>query len=154
MKVIKKILIGLGVFFLFFIVIVIFLVNSSSEFKEKHQDFAVNYTKEFSQNWDISAVSSKTTNGMLSQINTPNGKHALNVFKRFGSFIEATDIELDNYSSHAGGPTIGIFKFKAEFKNAKTLVTVTVHEIDDNVKVHSFHVNPIGKIKKSGEVAA
>ena len=154
MKVIKKILVGLGIVFVLFIVLAIFLAGSSSEFKEKHQAFVINYTHEFSKNWEINSVSTETTNGMLSQINTPNGKHALSVFSTFGEFVEATDIELHNYSTNAGGPTVGVFKFKAQFKNANTLVTVTVQEIDGAVKVHGFHIDPIGNILPSSEFNA
>jgi len=154
MKVIKKVLVGLGVLFVLFICLAIFLAGSSSEFEEKHKEFVLNYTEEFSKGWEINSVSPITTNGMLSQINTPNGKHALNVFRTFGIFIEATDFELFNYSSHAGGPTVGIFKFKAQFKNANTLVTVTVHEVDEVVKVHGFHIDPIGDISTSNEFKA
>ena len=154
MKIIKKILIGLGAFFVLFIVLAIFIASSSSEFKDKHQEFALNYTIEFSKKWKIDSVSSLTTNGMLSQINTPNGKHALNVFKKLGEFVDATDFELHNYSAHTGGPTVGVFKFKAKFKNANTLVTVTVHEIEGEPKVHGFHVDPIGEINSSNEIKA
>ena len=154
MGVLKKILIGLGVIFILFIGLAIFLAGSSTEFKEKHQDFVISYTKEFSQNWEVSSVSSIMTNGMLSQINTPNGKHAINVFKSFGAFEKASDLELHNYSTHSGGPTVGVFKFKAKFKNANTLVTVTVHEIEGVVKVHGFHVDPIGDIFLPSEFKA
>ncbi len=154
MKIVKKILVGLGVLFVLFIGLAIYLAGSSSEFERKHQDFVINYTREFSRGWEINSVSAITTNDMLSQINTPNGKHALNVFRTFGEFIEATDIELHNYSTHAGGPTVGIFKFKARFKNANTLVTVTVHEIEESVKVHGFHIDPIGEISAPSEFKA
>lgn len=154
MEILKKILIGLGVVFVLFVGLAIFLAGSSTEFKEKHQDFVVNYTRDFSQSWEVSAVSSIMTNGMLTQINTPNGKHAINVFRSLGAFVQATDFELHNYSTHAGGPTVGVFKFKATFKNANTLVTVTVHEIEGDIKIHGFHIDPIGEISLPSEYKA
>lgn len=152
MKIIKNILTGLGVLLVLIIVLIIFLAGASSEFKEKHQEFVISYTKTLSEDWDFSTVSTQTTNDMLSILDTPNGRHAIRVFKSLGKLVEITDMELQNYSTHAGGPSVGIFKFKAHFKNANTLVTVTVHDIDGVAKVHSFHVDPISIISKPDEI--
>lgn len=154
MKLIKKILMGLGVVFILFIALAIFLTGSSYQFRQKHEQFVRDYTHEFSQSWVINNVSAKTTNDMLQQINTPNGKQAVSIFRSLGGLVEISDMELQNYSTNAGGPTVGVFNFKASFENADTIVTVTVHENDDAVKVDGFHVNPIGDISPAKEITA
>jgi len=154
MKLIKNILIGFGAIFVLIIGLFIFVAGSSSEFKDKHEQFVKDYTREFSKNWEIENISLRTTNDLLAQINTTKGKQAVNVFRSLGKLLEISDMELGNYNSRVGGPTTGEFKFKASFENAKTIVTVTIREVDDKVKVQGFHVNPIGSILQPKEVKA
>lgn len=154
MKVLKNILITLGTIFLLFVALAIFLFSSSSEFKERNQGFVENYTKEFSQKWDVKSVSDKSTNGLLASINTPNGKQAISFFSSLGKLKSISDIELANYSSNAGSPDVGVFTFKAEFENGKALVKVTIHESDDVIKVHGFNIDPIGELTSTKEVIA
>lgn len=154
MNIIKKILIGLGAIFALFIALAIFLAGESSEFKDKNEQFVKDFTNTFSQQWDISSVSQSLTNDMLSQIKTPNGQHALNVFRSLGKLVEITDLELHNYNSHTSGITTGVFKFKAQFENGSTLVTVTLQEKDNAVRVHGFHIDPISNVTAPKEVKA
>ncbi len=132
----------------------VLITGESSEFKEKNESFVKEYTREFSKNWEIKYVINKTTNSMLSQIYTPNGKHALNVFRTFGEVVKITDMELHNYNAHSSGITTGIFKFREKFENADTLVTVTIQEQNNNVKVHGFHIDPIGDVSSPKEIKA
>jgi hypothetical protein len=154
MKIIKNIFVGLGVLFVLFLILAAFLSGSSAEFKADYQDFVIQYTKEFSRNWEIKSVSSKTTNGMLSQISTPNGKAAVNFFRSLGEIVEVSDVELNSYRSNFNGPSVGVFKFKAKFKNGDGLVTVIVHKNQGTVKVHGLHILPIGDVLQSGEFEA
>ncbi len=154
MKIVKNVFIGLGVLFVLFLILATFLASSSTEFKSEHQAFVIQYTKEFSKNWEIKSVSTKTTIGMLSQISTPNGKAAVNFFQSLGELVDVSDVELSNYRSNLSGPSIGVFKFKAKFKNGDGIVTVTVHENEGTVKVHGLHIAPIGDILHPSEFEA
>lgn len=152
MKILKNILVGFGAIFMLLIGLAIFLAGSSAEFKEKHEQFVRDFTREFSQNWEIDSVKVKITNELQSQIKTTKGKHALKVFSSLGRLIEITDMELLNYSAHTSGPTTGVFKFKAKFDNAYTIVSVTVQEMDNTARVNGFHIEPIGDISQSKEI--
>jgi len=154
MKILKKILVGFGVIFVLLIAVIIFVAGSASEFKEDHEQFVKDFTREFSQDWEIDSLGSKVTNDLLSNIRTTKGKRAIAIFRSLGKLVDITDIELRNYNANAGGPTTGVFSFKASFENAKTVVTVTVRVENDEVKVQSFHVNPTGDISKPKEVKA
>lgn len=154
MKIIKKILMGLGAIFALFIVLAIFLIGESAEFEENNEQFVRDYTEAFSQQWDISSVSQSTSNEMLEQINTPNGRHAMNVFRAFGELVEITDMEMDNFSTHSSGITSADFKFKAKFQNGNALVTVKVLEQDNAVRVNGFHIEPIGSVSAPKEIKA
>ena len=152
MKIIKNIFIGLGVIFLLFIGLAIFLAGAQSEFKEDNQQFVIDFTRDFSQSWEIARVSDHLTNDMLAQANTPNGVHALNVFKSFGKLVEIKDLEIGNYSTHSSGVTSAVFTFKAEFQNANGLVTVTVQEQNDRVYIHGFNIEQIGELSAPKEI--
>lgn len=154
MKFLKKLFMGLGVLFLLIIIFAVFMFSESSSFKEKHSQFIQEFTQGFSEDWDIADVSDLTTSEFLANLNTPNGKHALGVFKTLGKLVSITDIEIQNYSANAGGPNTGIFVFKAKFENAKTLVTITIQEQDDIVRVYGFRIDPIGDISQELELNA
>ena len=152
MKLLKRALIFLGVVFILVIALVIFLASASSDFEKQHEQFVRNFTADFSLNWEIDSVKHHLTNDMLAQIGTPNGRHALNVFRSFGQLEEISDMELSNYNSNTSGLVTGIFKFKARFKNGSALVTVTLHEKDDAIRVHGFHIDPVGNLSNPKEI--
>lgn len=154
MKLIKNILIGLGVVFSLFIGLAVFLFWESSEFREKNEPFAREFTRAFSQDWSIGDVSDHVTNDLLAQINTPNGKHALSQFRAFGRLVKIEDVEMGNYNASAGVGVTGVLRFKAEFENVKALVTITLRETDGVVKVHGFHIDPLSDIKAPKNINA
>ena len=53
---------------------------------------------------------------------------------------EITDFELLNYYSGTEGET-GVFRFKGVFEFGKGLVTVTIIEKDEIVRVMGFYIN-------------
>ena len=154
MKILKNLLIGLGVLTVLFGGFAFVINGASSDFLEKHREFVTNYTKTFSRNWEVDSISELSTIGLLSQVNSPNGKHTLGIFRAMGVLVEVTEMELNKYSAYSSGPTVGIFKFKAKFENAKSLVTVTIHEVNGIAKVHGFHIEPIGNIIQVDEINA
>lgn len=143
MKIIKNILVGLGALLVLFVIAAFFLFGESTDFKEQNEEFVRDFTSQFSQSWEVSSVSALLTNDMLIQVNTPNGRQAMGVFRTLGRLKEITDMELNHYNADFNGITTGIFKFKADFENASAVVTVTVQERDHQVRVHGFHVDSI-----------
>jgi len=154
MKLIKNILLGLGAIFVILIVVAVYLFGESSDFKKEHEQFVRDYTHKFSQEWEISSVSDQSTNELLVNIATPSGQDVINLFRSYGKLVEINDVTLNNFTTHAGGATTGEFILNTKFENAKALVTVTVHEEDDIIKVDGFHIKPLGKVKAPSEVKA
>jgi len=154
MRFLKKLFMGLGVIFLLIIVFVVFLFSESSDFKDEHSQFIQDFTQNFSENWDISDVSDHATSELLSNLNTPNGKHAMRVFRALGKLVSVSDIEIQNYSANAGGPNTGVFLFKGDFENAKTLVTITIQEEEGIIRVDGFHINTLSEISGESEFKA
>lgn len=152
MKIIRSILIGLGSLTLIFSAVIAFLATESSNFKKDNEQFVNEFTRDFSHTWDISTVSQLTTNELLSQISSPKGKQTISFFQSLGEIVEINDMELSDYKSQTGGIAIGVFKFKATFENANTLVTVTVKEHDDSIKIHGFHINALHNMSHTPKV--
>jgi hypothetical protein len=154
MKILKNILIGLGSLFILFIVFAVYMSGESSEFKEQNEQFVKDFTQNYSRSWNIESVSDLVTNDFLSQINTPNGQHAVTAFRQLGALVEIKDMELNNYGSHSSGITTGVFKFKATFEKSKALVSVTLQDQEGAIKVHGFYINPINNITTPKEIEA
>lgn len=153
MKIIKNILIGLGAVFLLLVGLVVFLASESVDFHDKHSDFVQEFTRVFSEDWDISSVSDSMSNGMLSQIDTTEGRRAMEIFRSLGAVVSITDFEMSNYySSATDNANTGTFQFKAKFQRGDALVTVTVLESDDKVRIHAFNIQPIGDLAPSEEL--
>lgn len=142
MKILKNILIGLGILFVLFICLAVFLFSKSSEFFEQHQSFVEEFTYDLSENWRFNDVRSRVSNELLQSLNTPNGRAFMTQASAFGRLIEATDFQKGNYYSGTGG-NVGVISFKATFSNTKALVTVSVIEKDGKVKIHGFNVSAI-----------
>ena len=151
MKIIKNILIGLGLITVFFIAAIAFLAGESSEFKKANENFVSKFTRDYSSAWDITSVSEFTTNDFLSQINSSKGKQATRFFQSLGKVVEISDMELSNYNSHTDGITTGTFKFKATFEHAKTLVTVTVQEVNNITKIQGLYIDALNEVSSSKE---
>lgn len=146
LKILKNILIGLGVIFILVISLFVFLASESSEFTDKHTNFVENFVKEFSVNWDIADVHSDVTNDMLRQIKTLDGQKAISTFMQLGKLISIDNLSLINYSSNTSGDS-GIFEYKGQFQNGAALVRIEVIEKDENVKVHTLNITFIDDIK-------
>ena len=154
MKVIKKILMGLGAVFLTIVFLALFVMHSQKEFREKHEEFVKTFLFEYSQSWEIARVSSSLTNEMLSQINTPAGINATNLFRTFGKITDISDFKIAKYGTHTNGTSTGVFTFKAAFENTKGLVTVVVQEESDRVRIQGFKIETIGDVSHPTKVQA
>lgn len=153
MKVIKNILLGLGALFLLIVVFFTFLWGESSDFKEQNALFINNYLETFSTNWDLDDVKDQMTNGLLIEINTPNGTNAMNYFKTLGRLQEIRDLEINNYNTTLSGKT-GVFLFKAKFQYSDTVVKMILQKNEDGVKVNGLYITPLGKVNDNKEIPA
>jgi len=88
---------------------------------------------------------------LTEELNSPKGHKVMNNFKRLGELKDIKDIELDGFNARAtteeGSFSIGTFKFKGEFENAKALVTITLKKNDLGVRVAGFSINPTENIQ-------
>jgi len=151
LKVIKNIFICLGVLFAVCIAISIYLGFKSAEFKKTYSPFAQQFMVDFSQDWEIADVQPRLSNDFLAQMETPNAKQAMFVFRNLGKVIKMQDMELKNFRTSVGSGRhqFGAFVFKADFENASGLVTLTVVINKDGARIQRLHINPTTTINKT-----
>jgi hypothetical protein len=156
MKIFKKILIALGVLFIFLVAFIIFISFQSSSFKKDYSPFVSKFMTEFSERWEINHVRDMLTNEFIDQINTPNGRQAINFFKQLGKLKRIKDLELKHFKTFSGPDSykLGIFFFKADFENAGTLVKMIVVVKKGNAQVQQLRINTTGEIDKTKEKVA
>ena len=145
MKILKNILIGFGVLFVAIIGLIVFLSADSSAFEEKQAPFISGFMNEFSESWEVTSVHATLSNGLLKQIDSPTGRNAMDMFRRLGSFVQMTDLVLQNYNTSTSGKT-GQFTFKGQFTHGPALVEITLGENDGKTLVNRLHITPAGEL--------
>jgi hypothetical protein len=143
MNFISKVLVGLGALFVVVVVLFVVQAKSSLEFQQLHSQFVEDYSLSFSNRWDITEVSSLTTEHMLSQVNTPKGVAALNIYRKLGHIKSISELEIKHFGSGEGSSKDGVFQFRGNFDQGVGLVTVSVLEQDGTVRVNGFNVVPM-----------
>ncbi|MGV1097833.1 hypothetical protein ACUUL3_00290 [Thiovibrio sp. JS02] len=151
MKIIKNILITLGILFVCGAALFGFLNYKSAGFKKEHAPFVTRFMTEFSKNWEIAEVRNMLSNDFVRQLETPNARQAMLFFKQLGKLTAIRDVELQNYRANAGTDTyqLGEFVFKADFENASGLVTMSVIVKKDGERVNALYVNPTTEINNT-----
>jgi hypothetical protein len=139
MRVLKNILIGLGVLFLVVFALFAWVRVSSNQFRKEQAPFVESFVTDLSKRWDIADVHDRIANIFIEQVSTPQAQHLLHQFKRLGKLQSVHDLELRGYKSDNGGRT-GLFSFKAAFENGEALMNVTIVEKDGEARVLGFYL--------------
>ena len=144
MKLLGRVLAVIGAIFVLALAVFAFLASSASAFKDEHQAFVREFATEFCRTWDPATVEASMSNQLLSELATPDGVQTLALFRPLGALEDLTDMELANYISGTDGKT-GVFRFKGAFENGRGVVTVSVNESDEAVRVIGFHISITGQ---------
>lgn len=142
MRVLKKILIGLGSLFLVLIALFAWLGMQSARFKRAEAPFVQAYISDLSRRWNVADVYDRSANMLLTQADSPEGRRAIEQFKPLGALTSIHDFELKNYTGGTGGQR-GVFDFKANFQNGEAVVEVTVVKSGGRVQVLGVHLTGI-----------
>lgn len=139
MRVLKNILIGLGVLFLVILALFAWVRVSSIQFRKEQAPFVEKFVTTLSKRWDIADVYDRMASPFVDQAGTPQAQQLLHQFKQLGALTSVHDLELRSYKSDKGGQT-GLFSFKGEFENGEALVNVTIVEKDGGARVLGFYL--------------
>jgi len=154
MKIIKYILLGLGSIFAIFLIFAAFTAVDSYSIKQENELFVKNFAESFSQNWDIEHVKKDLTSELINQIGTPEGKRIIKIFESYGRLVEMDDIAFKHFKSNFNGEKIIQLEFNAKYEHGLAVVTITLQEKNDIVKVHGFHIDPVTDMSKQKEFSA
>ena len=125
MRVLKKILIGLGSLFLVLVALFAWVGVQSARFKHAEAPCVQAYISDLSRRWNVADVYDRSANTLLTQADSPEGRRAIEQFRPLGALTSIRDFELKNYTDGTGGQH-GVFDFKADFQNGEAVVEVIV----------------------------
>jgi hypothetical protein len=137
MRVLKKILIGLGVLFLVVIAFLAWTGVSSRQFRQEQAPFVETFVTDLSKRWDIADVHDRMGSRFIEQASTPQAQELLHRFKQLGALISVHDLELRSYLYNNNGRT-GNFSFRGTFEHGEGVVNVTIVKKDGAVRVSGF----------------
>lgn len=139
MRVLKNILIGLGVLSLVVLAFFAWIRVSSSQFRQEQAPFVEAFVIDLSKRWDIADVHGRMTNPFIEETSTPQAQQLLHQFKRLGTLKSVHDLKLRAYKSYNGEQT-GLFSFKGIFENGEAVMNVTIVKNDGAVRVLGFYL--------------
>lgn len=142
MRVIRKILVGLGVLFVVILAFVGWIIVSSRQFRTEETAFVQTFVTDLSRHWNVADVSSRLAGPVLDQALTPQGQQVLHQFKQLGVLRSADGLKMENYNIGSEGRT-GTFGFKGTFDNGEADVQVVVVKKGGSPWVLGFHLNNI-----------
>jgi hypothetical protein len=125
MRVLKRILIGLGSLSLVLLALFAWLNFESGRFTRDEAPFVKAYVMDLSRHWNVADVYARSDNEFIAQADSALGQRTIQRFRSLGSLTSIADFELKNYSDSTWGRR-GVFDFKAAFENGEALVEVTV----------------------------
>lgn len=140
MKVIKKILAGLGILFIVLLALAALLAKLSSDFLEDNRAFVADFTRDLSKRWNVADVHERVSNEFLQTLDTAQGHEGFRQLRSLGALKDMGDLEMGNYNAATNGTTAEI-SYKATFENAKGLVKITLIKKDGKVQVQGFFVS-------------
>jgi hypothetical protein len=138
-KIVKRILIGLGVVFALIIVVAGFLGYQSHRFRVAQEPFVRTFMTDLARRWDGQDVYDRLTNGLIEQLGSSQGKAFLDTARHYGQVMSITDFELNRYNATPSATQVN-FRFKAKFTNGTALIDVYVIDRDHAIRVDGVHV--------------
>jgi len=141
-RILKRVLLGLGSFCGLIIVVAIVLAMSSAHFKTQQAPFVTSFVIDLSHRWKLADVQDRLSDHFIEQASSAEGQLALRRISTLGALRSVQDLEIRNYSMMTNGTT-AVFAFKGTFDNDVALVTVTVLRKSGTVRVMAFHIDPI-----------
>jgi hypothetical protein len=139
MRVLKNVLIGLGVIFLGFLALFTWVGMSSRHFRQEQTPFVETFVTDLSKRWNIEDVQDRLDNAFIEQAGTPQAQQLLHQFKLLGALKSVHDLDLQRYVTNTQGRT-GVFYFKGTFENGEAAVNVTIVQKDGAVRVSGFYL--------------
>jgi len=142
MRLIRKILVGLGVLFLVLVAVFSWAVVVGRQFRDEQTPFVKTFVTDLSRHWNVADVSDRIAGTTLDQALTPKGQQMFHLFKQLGVLRSAGELSMERFNVNTTGTT-GVFEFKGTFDNGEADVQVTVLKKGGSAWVLGFYLNDI-----------
>lgn len=143
MRVIRKILLGLGVLFLVIIACVTWLGTAGRQFRIEQTPFVETFVTDLSKHWDTAEVRDRLADNLIEDARTPDALQFFQQMKQqLGELRSARDFAMQAYKFDAAGRT-GTVAFKGTFDNGEAEVEVTIRKKDSTVRVIGFNITDV-----------
>lgn len=142
MRILGKVLVGLGAVFALIIALFVWLGIAGQRFKNAETPFVTQFVTDLSRHWDVADVSDRSTTTLIEQASSAQGRQALRTFKQLGSLRSIHDFTLRNYYRGTGGAT-AVLSMRASFEYGDAVVDVTLQRRDGAVRVNGFFIREL-----------
>jgi hypothetical protein len=142
MRIVRKVLIGLGVVFALIIAFFVWLGVLGARFKSAETPFVTQFVTDLSRHWNPDDVSDRSATSLIEQARSAQGRQVLEHFKQLGALRSAHDLVLRNYNLGTNGVT-AVLSMKASFQNGDATVDVTLHKQGGALVVTGFYLREI-----------
>lgn len=142
MRVIRKILLGLGVLFLVIIACVTGLGTAGRQFRIEQTPFVETFVTDLSKHWDTAEVRDRLADNLIEDARTSDALQFFQQMKQLGELRLARDFAMRAYKFDAAGRT-GTVAFKGTFDNGEAEVEVTIRKKDSTVRVMGFNLTDV-----------
>ena len=139
MKIVSRVLIGLGGCFAALLIFATALIVMQADFRDEHAGFVRDFMLDYSSAWDVRQVHSRVTDEFVEQISSPEGREVVALFQRFGPAREITDLSVESFYV-SPGLTSAMLTCNARFENAVGRVTLQLFVVDDVPRVNGVHI--------------
>ncbi|HTW38903.1 MAG TPA: hypothetical protein VMD49_10075 [Steroidobacteraceae bacterium] len=155
MRILGKVLVGLGTVFAIIIAFFVWLGIAGQRFKTAEIPFVTQFVTDLSRHWDVADVYDRSTPTLIEQASSAQGRQALETFKQLGALRSVHDFALRNYYRGTGGAT-AVLSMQASFEYGDAVVEVTLQRRAGAVRVNGFFIRELKMRAHAGarEIAA
>lgn len=142
MRVLRRVLFGIGVALLALYAFTHWLNSSSTRFAQAQSAFINQFVSDLSQRWDLADVTDRVGGALALQADNADGQRRLAQFKPLGSLRSISQLQLQRYAL-SDDATSGVFWLRAQFTHGGAQIQITLTERHDTVRVESLYLKPL-----------
>jgi Na+-transporting methylmalonyl-CoA/oxaloacetate decarboxylase gamma subunit len=147
---IKTMLKGIGITFLFLVIIFVLIFAWSSVKSSQYEETAIPYMNtaiEDISKWNVESFKQYLTPSIIKDINEQDLKTLIKGLSKMGGLVEIGEYEFNNVTSRAvtsgGSGTFVTYVVPAKYENGDANLTITLKEEGDSFSVYHFKLNSL-----------
>lgn len=110
---------------------------------ESNKEMAVSLVTTLSETWRAEGRRDVFTPAALKQVESPNGRQAIQVMSRLGKLVDVKGVEQTGYEMTYGGPTTATVRFTGKFEFGTSDVELTLQVDGENARIIELDLKKI-----------